>query len=217
MIITSDALGDYIKSDGADVFFGNKKSRLLLEQGSIHFGHQVHKQDLVQISTRKSLSSHLIQDSDGLWTSEVKLKLGIYTADCAPCFIYSAGKLFSLHLGWRSLQLGLLDKALNKIDPSKQSLLFIGPHIQASSFEVGREVWEKFKNLPILFNKECWFNACANNKFQISLSAIIKLKATNYKVETYSSTVDTLSSEHHHSYRGENGTRERNISFAFLK
>lgn len=209
--------GETFETENLEVFFGNHLSKELIDKKNIQFGHQVHKCDLINLNTQDHHSSNLIQDSDGLWTSEQNVKLGIYTADCAPCFIYSSDKLYSLHLGWRSLHLGLLDKALQNIDVNEKTQIFIGPHIQFQSFEVGKEVWDSFKLTPLLAEKSDWFKQGKDSKFNISIAKIIEIKASGFNTEIFSSKIDTFINGSHHSYRRENGTKERNISFAFLK
>ena len=217
MTPTHSQCGEAFNHKGVSVFFGNSLSKKIIEQTNIQFGHQVHEDDLIEIQSSVTHSSNLIQSSDGLYTDKKKLKLGLYTADCVPCFLFSTQRIFSLHLGWRSLHMGLLDKALKKIDRSEKVSIFIGPHIQFSSFEVGNDVFLKFKKVLKTSEDKSWYRQVSDEKFKISLKQIIQIKSAGYNVDFFSSLIDTYTSESHCSYRRQKGTCERNISFAFLK
>jgi len=217
MIITNDENGEWIENDLFCLFFGNKNSQLFTANNNIQFGHQVHKADLLEVDKLPDGSSCFIDDSDGLWTKMPKLELGLYTADCVPCFIHQNNTLYSLHLGWRSLHLGLLDKALQKVSKSEYLYIYIGPHIQFDSFEVGEEVFKSFERQLSPYKSTEWFRVLSNNKFKLSLSKIIELKTRSYNSQIYSSKIDTYITKSYCSYRKQHQTKERNISFAFLK
>jgi len=217
MTLSHSQYGETFNHKGVSVFFGDSNSKKLIEQENIQFGHQVHKDDLIEVHSPIPHSSHLMQGSDGLFTDKKNLKLGLYTADCIPCFLYSRQRLFSLHLGWRSLHMGLLDKALKSINKSEELLIFTGPHIKFSSFEVGNDVLLKFKEVLKNSQDKSWYRQVSDTKFKISLQQIIQIKAVGYNVDFFSSKVDTYTSKSHCSYRKQKGTKERNISFAFLK
>jgi copper oxidase (laccase) domain-containing protein len=212
--------GEWFKTDSVSVFFGNKNSQKSSSTEVIQFGHQVHKDELLEVDRSFGESSHFLAESDGLWTKKSNLKLGVYTADCVPCFIYSAHKLFALHLGWRSLQLGLLENALKNIRSSDETQIFIGPHIQAASFEVGQDVLNKFKILMPDSKTQDWYEELSYMKFKISLNKVILHKVSSLRPKVYSSEIDTFTSANHCSYRRSNKTQVpnngRNISFAFL-
>ncbi len=129
-------------------------------------------------------------------------------------FVYDGSRLFSLHLGWRSLQKGLLDQALNVAD--EEVKVFVGPHIKVDSFEVGPEVVESFKS-SLTEPQALWSQKINEQKNLISLEKIIKIKLSNKKTSYFSSDFDTCSSRAHHSYRRDDRTNLRNISFAFIK
>jgi len=217
MNLESQKDGEKFENNGVSVFFGNSKAKHSLEYENIQFGHQMHKADLIEIHESNQQSSNLIQSSDGLHTCKKNLKLGLYTADCIPCFLYNGQRIFSLHLGWRSLHLGLLEKALKFVDKSEEVFIFIGPHIQFSSFEVGNDVLSQFKEILRNTKDQSWYSQVSDKKFNISLQNIIKIKAAGYKTNILSSAIDTYTSDLHCSYRRQAGTKERNISFAFLK
>lgn len=209
--------GEVFENEHVSVFFGNSKSADSLLEKNIAFGHQIHKADLIEIKSELFGSSCLIQDSDGLLTNKKNLYLGIYTADCIPCFIFNDNQLFSLHLGWRSLQLGLFEKALNSLSKSKETTVFIGPHIKAPSFEVGPDVVEAFAPQLKNFPESEWVEKIALDKYKVSLTRVLEFKARSFKPTIFRSEIDTFTSSSYCSYRRQNGGKDRNISFAFLK
>lgn len=209
--------GEIFENDNVSVFFGHSRSSEFLKSQKIQFGHQVHKADLIEVNSAPKNSTHLTVDSDGLWTLTKNLSLGVYTADCLPCFINSKEKLFSLHLGWRSLQQGLLEKALCHVSTSDRLDIFIGPHIGSASFEVGPEVFDAFSLQLADADASKWSVKRSDGKYTLSLKKIVELKTLAFKTSLHCSDIDTYTSELHSSYRRQNKTRDRNISFAFLK
>jgi|GEM_PF-1794053 len=196
------------------------------------FGHQVHESSLIEVNNsyiNKDLISSLclIDSSDGLYTKEKNLALGLYTADCVPCFVVSHNYIYSLHLGWKGVYFGLLKKCLKKIkenallSDSKEAEnniteVFIGPHILCSSFEVQTDLIDKFSK--VYSDKELW-SKTVNNKSYISLIELIKidLKLSGLEHSLHFEEKDTFLSKDHYSYRSDDKTRLRNLSCAFLR
>ncbi len=190
------------------------------------FGHQIHESALIKVNNRFiHKNSHsslcLLESSDGLFTKEKNLALGLYTADCVPCFIISHNYIYSLHLGWKGVYFGLLKKSLEKIKketpPSNLAIeVFIGPHILYSSFEVQIDLINKFDK--IYPNKELWSKTINKRSF-ISLIELIKidLKLSGVEYSLHFEEKDTFLSNDHYSYRSDNKTRLRNLSCAFLR
>ena len=205
------------QTDYANVFFGNKRDSLIycekLAKNSITFGHQVHEAELIKINKTTRGSKCITLSSDGLFTEEKNLPLGLYTADCIPCVLATKNQLFNLHLGWRGIYNGLLKKALSLIKSDFE--VFIGPHILYDSFKVQEDLIKKFKELHP--NDSIWSKKLDGN-FHISLVDLIKLdlslKHFNYRL--YFNEEDTFISPNHFSYRA-NKTKERNLTFSFLR
>lgn len=217
-MLKRDSSGEFFEDNNVYIFFGNKSfsnTSKILNSNNLLFGKQTHEAELKNINhVNNQSATTLTNSSDGLMTTSANKKIAIYTADCVPCFIYDGESLFSLHLGWRSLQKGLLEKALSL---SKNSIkIFIGPHIQYDSFEVGPEVVSAFEE-ALEEPKSSWSKASSNSRHYISLKKIIELKASKACAQLICSDFDTYTSTAHHSYRADKATHLRNISFAFLK
>jgi len=75
----------------------------------------------------------------------------VLTADCLPVLLCNKqGTCISaVHAGWRGLSKGVIEAAVLKMacDP-KDLLVWLGPGIGPSAFEVGEEVLLAFKNSP---------------------------------------------------------------------
>jgi len=84
-------------------------------------------------------------DHDALVTQNRALKIGVYTADCAP-IAYSDGTTTGVaHVGWKGLCLGLAQKMLVHFDPEKLEI-FVGPHLHV--FEIKKdECYEKLNKV----------------------------------------------------------------------
>lgn len=216
MKIYSSEFADHYENDLLSVTFGNEKSEELINREVIHFGKQSHEAQLLKVDQKKIASLSQVISSDGQFTEIKNLKLGVYTADCIPCFIISKSQVFSLHLGWKSIAKGLFDQALEIVGQEQRLDIFVGPHIQKASFEVGEDMIEHFKTLPAHSNQK-WCSQKPDGKHLVSLLEILKIKAEGYNAVFYTSPIDTFKSKEHHSYRGDKQTSKRNISFAFLK
>ena len=77
----------------------------------------------------------LIQNTDGLITSNTNLYLGVKAADCVPLFLYDPSKktVAVAHAGWKATLGKIAENVIQKMkslgsDP-KNILVAIGPHI----------------------------------------------------------------------------------------
>jgi len=121
---------------------GIKRSELVLA-GQVHGTN-------VKIVTKNDGGS-LIENCDGLITSDKNITLGVFTADCMPVLMASAdGRIrAAVHAGWRGLADGILEKAVDvfktefKVD-SCDIKAYIAPHIQECCYEVGEDFGKNF-------------------------------------------------------------------------
>jgi len=71
----------------------------------------------------------------------------IETADCLPVIICNrqGTRVAAIHAGWRGLVNGIIEATLQKLaQPSDELLVWLGPAIGPTKFEVGRDVYEAF-------------------------------------------------------------------------
>ncbi|MFA5998200.1 MAG: polyphenol oxidase family protein [Candidatus Paceibacterota bacterium] len=78
-----------------------------------------------------------VDDCDALITENHSLSLGIRTADCAPICFSDGKKIGIVHVGWRGLCLGLIEKMLTNFNTTTLSI-YVAPFLH--SFEIQRDV-----------------------------------------------------------------------------
>lgn len=90
-------------------------------------------------------------EADAAWTAQQKLVCVVMTADCLPVLITDKKGSFvsAIHAGWRGLCDGIIEKSLTHICnelkiKSSDCLVWLGPCIGKSAFEVGAEVRAQF-------------------------------------------------------------------------
>ncbi|WP_097356061.1 peptidoglycan editing factor PgeF [Candidatus Enterovibrio escicola] len=105
--------------------------------------NQVHGTKVVTLPLS---STSLIPVADGSYTREVGQVCTIMTADCLPVlFCDKAGtQVAAVHAGWRGLLNGVLEQALSHFTNPHHVMVWLGPALGASVFEVGGEVREQF-------------------------------------------------------------------------
>ncbi|NRA72575.1 MAG: peptidoglycan editing factor PgeF [Gammaproteobacteria bacterium] len=85
--------------------------------------------------------------ADAVITSQRHQVIGVMTADCLPLLICDkAGQqVAAVHAGWRGLAAGIIEQAIAQFfAPNDQLMVWLGPAIGASAFEVGQEVLDQF-------------------------------------------------------------------------
>ena len=92
-------------------------------------------------------------EADASWTSTPGIACTVMTADCLPAlFCNRAGtRVAAAHAGWRGLAAGVLEATAKSLNVEPQEVLvWLGPAIGPTAFEVGGEVREVFvKDLPL--------------------------------------------------------------------
>ena len=73
---------------------------------------------------------------DALVTENKNIKIGIFTADCAPIAYSDGNKIGVAHVGWKGLYLGLAQKMLPYFSKDKLQI-YVGPHLHL--FEVQKD------------------------------------------------------------------------------
>lgn len=109
-----------------------------------HWLQQVHGVDVVDVDR---LADGSEPRADASMTQRADAPLAILTADCLPVlFCTTDGRaVAAAHAGWRGLQAGVLEAALNSLQaPPTQVMAWLGPCIGKASYEVGEEVRDAF-------------------------------------------------------------------------
>ena len=123
--------------------------RALLEKAldpimPIYWLHQVHKSDVLELPFNHA------HQGDAVVTSTPGVVCAVRTADCLPVVFATTDcqRVGVAHAGWRSLNAGILLKTLAAVRRQGSNVVvWLGPAIGPSSFEVGPEVFDAFVNL----------------------------------------------------------------------
>ncbi|VAW83778.1 FIG00003370: Multicopper polyphenol oxidase [hydrothermal vent metagenome] len=105
--------------------------------------NQVHGIDIQPLS--EPLSAPV--DADGSISDQQGLVCAVMTADCLPLLLCDrAGRrVAAIHAGWRGLCCGIIEKSIQQMAvPAEQLLVWLGPAIGATAFQVGAEVRDAF-------------------------------------------------------------------------
>jgi YfiH family protein len=129
----------------------------------------------------------------------------------------------SIHAGWRGVENRILIKTvatLKKIGCNPAKLhVFVGPHIQKQSFEVGNDVRDQLLNCFKGEKASVW-EIFSENKAKVDLHQIVKyqlLEAGISLENTFFVFKDTVSDQNYHSYRRDKENSGRQLSFILLK
>ena len=109
-----------------------------------HWLQQVHGVDVADVDR---LADGHEPRADASVTQRAGEPLAILTADCLPVLFCSTDgrAVAAAHAGWRGLQAGVLEAALNAMQvPPAQVMAWLGPCIGKASYEVGAEVRDAF-------------------------------------------------------------------------
>lgn len=107
-------------------------------------GRQVHGTRVVRVGRARAGAGFAdpaeeIAETDGLAVTAPRLPVAILVADCVPVILASEDRLVALHVGWRGVAGGILDRALRSFG-GRGSAAAIGPAIGPCHYEVGRDV-----------------------------------------------------------------------------
>lgn len=157
--------------------------------------------------------------SDGLYTDRINLFLAVNVADCIPVFMYdSKNKVVAgIHSGWKgthkkivSLTLATLIENFNT--KPEDVYVYIGPGISVRNFEVGKDVYDLFKDD---------YKVVSDGKYYVDLkkdiySRLLKqhVPSENIQVSKYCSYGD---SDKFHSYRRDRETSGRMLGIIGMK
>jgi len=136
-------VGTHVGDDASVV----KKNRDQLKQlinlpNSPLWLEQVHGTDVIHTSSWKKSSQ-----ADAIYSDQPNQVCAIMTADCLPVlFTDRQGKqVAAAHAGWRGLLNGVLENTVSQFTGVREDILvWLGPAIGPSQFEVGQEVYAAF-------------------------------------------------------------------------
>ena len=105
---------------------------------------QVHGTAVLHVTARDAVTG----DADVLTTTDSALPLAVMTADCVPVALASEheGRLAAVHVGWRGLASGVVQRAMELFGGPRGVTASIGPAIGPCHYEVGPEVVEAVRH-----------------------------------------------------------------------
>lgn len=104
---------------------------------------QVHSNQVVELT--EPLTTPLV--ADAAFTRQPGIVCVVMTADCLPLLVTDrAGTtVAAIHAGWRGLLNGIIENTLTAmVLPAQELLIWLGPAIGATAYEVGDEVRDSF-------------------------------------------------------------------------
>ena len=134
--------------EGVEAFSSRRDSALPYH---VIQGHQVHGTRIAVIDS-PSLTREDLEGYDAFVTSLKGVAIGVRTADCVPVLLYDPVAIVAaaVHSGWKGTVGRISTKTVSFMkdsfgcEPSRMKAV-IGPAIGAKSFQVGKEVVEKFR------------------------------------------------------------------------
>ncbi|MFC1703255.1 peptidoglycan editing factor PgeF [Candidatus Omnitrophota bacterium] len=154
-----------------------------------------------------------IKRTDGLFTQEKNLPLGVLTADCLAISLFDPATKTAciLHAGWKGSNKRIAQKAIArlqrkyKINP-KDLIVFFGPAIRSCCYEVGSEFKNYFSQRFLIRNGDkLFFDLIKANASQL-------LKAGVRKKNIFDCKICTCCDKRFFSYRREGKKTGRMIS-----
>lgn len=170
------------------IFASAKKSQSLATCRKLKFLTQTHSSTIVELSATENevnADGWFIRNSDILDSDKIP---AIRTSDCMPLVLINQRSCCLLHVGWRGLKNGIVDKALNLMKPS---IAILGPCARACCYEVKEDVLDTFGILAV-YRK-------AQNKYLLDLPAIMEKKLLN--IPLLDLNVCTICNSNFFSYR----------------
>ncbi|MER2494460.1 peptidoglycan editing factor PgeF [Catenovulum sediminis] len=162
----------------------------------------------------------LAKPADASYTYLAEQVCVVLTADCLPVLLTNKSGDFvaAVHCGWRGLANGLLANTLTAINCNRQDLLvWLGPAIGPSAFEVGDDVYQFFMQQDPLYNK-AFKSQSIEGKFLANIYDLAKIQLRQLGAHNiYSDELCTYTqSSQYFSFRRD-GQTGRQASFIWMK
>jgi polyphenol oxidase len=219
----ASSIGEIVQFGQTLIFFGDRNSELAnikQEFPNLQFQRLRQTHGLEIFSTTLETVNE-IPEGDAHWTRESNLGLCISTADCIPLFVVDSktSTIGAIHAGWRGVR-DQIAKALileiqNKCGTRIEDLsVFIGPHIQLSSFEVEDPIRESLLG-TIKDSQNCFLTSGAG-KSLVDLNLVIHRQLSELGIapdRIIGEKVDTKTESRYHSFRRDSIRAGRQLSF----
>ncbi len=142
--------------------------------------NQTHSHDLIKLSA----STAQAVNADASWTNNNERTCVVMTADCLPVLVTDKQGSFvaAIHAGWRGLCDGIIENSIEHICDTlsvktDQLLVWLGPCIGPTAFEVGDEVRAQFVQQDAQASEAF---VAFNDKWLANLHLLAKLRLTKF-------------------------------------
>ena len=135
-------LGAHVGDKPADVLENRVQfSHAIHMPDSLRWLNQVHGTEVIELPSRIDDLS-----ADGAFTKQASQVCAVLTADCLPVFFCNkeGTRVAATHAGWRGLCNGILEQTLQNFPETEEVMVWLGPAIGPSHFEVGEDVKAAF-------------------------------------------------------------------------
>lgn len=176
-----------------------------------------------EIAHSENTSTDLQIAADAHITKSPNLGLCIATADCVPVLIYQRmGHLIAaIHAGWRGVANQIIPKTVAKLSELGAELssleVYIGPHIQQASFEVGHDVREEIlATLAPGSDRQAVYQELEGGKSLVDLNKIALAQLSQSRISSnqiHNFPKDTFRDQKFHSHRRDKEKAGRQLSF----
>lgn len=165
----------------------------------------------------KEIYSQQPMEGDALYTTQTGEVLIVKTADCMPLFFWSETEqlIGIIHSGWKGTELGISEKVFKHLQKDGFSLdsiqAYIGPCARKDKYEVGEELYQKFKQ----YEPEA-IEPKDNNKYLLGLNFVVRSRLIEHKlpIQFLDSGICTIENDQYHSHR--RGDMGRNLNLIYM-
>jgi len=147
--------------------------------------NQIHSDKVIYFGEQNLIKNKM--SGDAIVTKVNKVGIGVLTADCVPIFFYDPKNkvIGCTHSGWKGALNGIVTNTIGKFieinSKTENIVAAVGPCIKKSSYEVGKDLYEKF----ISKNKKnnIFFESKDKNKFFFDLRGFINNELQNLNIK----------------------------------
>jgi len=148
-----------------------------------------------------------LQQADASYTDQAGVVCTVMTADCLPLLICAKNgkKIAAIHAGWRGLLVGIISNAITALATS-DVLVWLGPAIGATCFEVGAEVRKVFVEKSAAYNSA--FTQTSHDKYLADIYQLARIELAGQGIHAiYGGDFCTVTDqERFYSYRRDTQT-----------
>lgn len=220
-------LGTHVGDDAHAV--GENRRRLLEAMGCEQYldrlivPNQVHGDHVTVVTSSEDeglvrVREEIAEGADAIVCTAANVPVMLCYADCVPVVLTAPSGFAVIHSGWKGTYARISAKAFAKLMDAtgcsaKDIRAYIGPHIQADSYEVSDELMEKFDS------EFGWHEAGKTRNLDMTRAIVQSLTEVGVDPAKIEDTAEctVASNDRYFSYRAENGTTGRHAAVAFME